>query len=40
MPRRGLFGVAPYVLLLIGGLILVMAFPIIALWLPGTMHYR
>jgi len=29
-----------YVLLLIGGLALVMFFPGLALWLPGTMHYR
>ena len=33
-------GVAPYVLLLIGGLALVMLFPAIALWLPGTMNFR
>ena len=33
-------GVAPYVLLLIGGLVLVMLFPSIALWLPGTMSFR
>jgi C4-dicarboxylate transporter, DctM subunit len=33
-------GVAPYVLLLIGGLALVMLFPAIALWLPGTMQFR
>jgi C4-dicarboxylate transporter DctM subunit len=33
-------GVAPYVLLLIGGLVLVMLFPSIALWLPGTMNFR
>jgi C4-dicarboxylate transporter DctM subunit len=33
-------GVAPYVLLLILGLGLVMAFPTIALWLPGTMNFR
>jgi C4-dicarboxylate transporter DctM subunit len=38
--REIIIGVAPYVLLLIGGLALVMAFPPIALWLPGTMHYR
>jgi C4-dicarboxylate transporter, DctM subunit len=33
-------GVAPYVLLLIGGLALVMFFPAIALWLPGTMNFH
>ena len=33
-------GVAPYVVLLIVGLGLVMAFPAIALWLPGTMNFR
>jgi C4-dicarboxylate transporter DctM subunit len=33
-------GVAPYVVLLIGGLALVMFFPSIALWLPGTMQYK
>jgi C4-dicarboxylate transporter, DctM subunit len=33
-------GVAPYVVLLIAGLALVMVFPIIAMWLPGTMQYR
>ncbi|HET8876552.1 MAG TPA: TRAP transporter large permease [Casimicrobiaceae bacterium] len=33
-------GVAPYVLLLIVGLALVMVFPAIALWLPGTMNFR
>ena len=33
-------GVAPYVLLLIAGLALVMVFPAIALWLPGTMNFR
>jgi C4-dicarboxylate transporter, DctM subunit len=33
-------GVAPYVLLLIAGLALVMLFPAIALWLPGTMNFR
>jgi C4-dicarboxylate transporter DctM subunit len=38
--REIIIGVAPYVVLLIGGLALVMAFPPIALWLPGTMHYR
>lgn len=35
-----IMGIAPYVLLLILGLGLVMAFPGIALWLPGTMSYR
>jgi len=33
-------GVAPYVALLILGLALVMFFPQIALWLPGTMQYK
>jgi C4-dicarboxylate transporter DctM subunit len=33
-------GVAPYVGLLILGLALVMFFPQIALWLPGTMQYK
>ncbi len=33
-------GVAPYVGLLIAGLALVMFFPQIALWLPGTMRYQ
>jgi C4-dicarboxylate transporter DctM subunit len=33
-------GVAPYVLLLVLGLGLVLAFPSIALWLPGTMNYK
>jgi C4-dicarboxylate transporter, DctM subunit len=33
-------GVGPYVLLLIFGLALVMFFPAIALWLPGTMNFR
>ena len=33
-------GVAPYVALLIFGLALVMFFPPIALWLPGTMQYK
>jgi C4-dicarboxylate transporter DctM subunit len=33
-------GVAPYVLLLIGGMALVLFFPSIALWLPGTMNYK
>lgn len=33
-------GVTPYVLLLILGLALVLFFPAIALWLPGTMQYK
>lgn len=33
-------GVTPYVLLLILGLALVLFFPAIALWLPGTMQYN
>jgi C4-dicarboxylate transporter DctM subunit len=33
-------GVAPYVVLLIVGLGLVMLLPSIALWLPGTMNFR
>jgi len=33
-------GVTPYVGLLIFGLVLVMFFPEIALWLPGTMQYK
>ena len=33
-------GVMPYVALLILGLALVMFFPSIALWLPGTMQYK
>lgn len=33
-------GILPYVVLLLVGLGLVMAFPHIALWLPGTMAYR
>lgn len=33
-------GVASYVALLILGLALVMFFPAIALWLPGTMQYK
>ncbi len=33
-------GVVPYVALLILGLALVMFFPQIALWLPGTMQYK
>ncbi|MBI5909583.1 MAG: TRAP transporter large permease subunit [Betaproteobacteria bacterium] len=35
-----IIGVAPYVLLLILGLALVMAFPGLALWLPSTMAYK
>jgi C4-dicarboxylate transporter DctM subunit len=38
--REIIAGVAPYVLLLILGLGLVMLFPSIALWLPGTMNFR
>ncbi|MCC7326289.1 MAG: TRAP transporter large permease [Burkholderiales bacterium] len=38
--RDIIVGVAPYVGLLLLGLALVMLFPQIALWLPGTMHYR
>ncbi|HQU48274.1 MAG TPA: TRAP transporter large permease subunit [Casimicrobiaceae bacterium] len=33
-------GVLPYVVLLVVGLALVLAFPSIALWLPGTMRYQ
>lgn len=33
-------GVGPYVLLLIAGLALVPFFPVIALWLPGSMNFR
>jgi C4-dicarboxylate transporter DctM subunit len=33
-------GVAPYVLLLIAGLFVVMLVPGLALWLPGTMNFR
>lgn len=33
-------GVAPYVVLVIFGLALVMFFPAIALWLSGTMNFR
>jgi C4-dicarboxylate transporter DctM subunit len=33
-------GVAPYVVLLILGLAIVMFFPALALWLPGTMNFR
>lgn len=35
-----IMGVVPYVLLLILGLALVMFFPAIAMWLPGTMQYK
>jgi C4-dicarboxylate transporter, DctM subunit len=35
-----IMGVLPYVILLIAGLGLVIAFPQIALWLPGTMSYQ
>ncbi len=35
-----IMGVAPYVLLLVAGLALVMFFPQIAMWLPGTMNYK
>jgi C4-dicarboxylate transporter DctM subunit len=35
-----IIGVLPYVALLIIGLALVMFFPPIALWLPGTMQYK
>ena len=35
-----ILGVTPYVVLLIAGLGLVLAFPQIALWLPGTMNYK
>lgn len=35
-----IMGVVPYVLLLILGLALMMFFPAIALWLPGTMQYK
>ncbi len=38
--REIIVGVAPYVGLLLFGLALVMMFPQIALWLPGTMNYR
>lgn len=33
-------GIAPYVVLLLLGLALVMLFPAIALWLPGTMNFH
>ncbi len=35
-----IMGVAPYVVLIVLGLALVMFFPSIALWLPGTMQYK
>jgi C4-dicarboxylate transporter DctM subunit len=35
-----IMGVAPYVLLIIVGLALVLFVPSIALWLPGTMQYK
>jgi C4-dicarboxylate transporter, DctM subunit len=35
-----IMGILPYVVLLVVGLGLAMAFPQIALWLPGTMAYR
>jgi C4-dicarboxylate transporter DctM subunit len=35
-----IMGILPYVILLIAGLGLVMAFPQIALWLPSTMSYQ
>jgi C4-dicarboxylate transporter DctM subunit len=38
--REIIVGVAPYVVLLIVGLGLVILFPAIALWLPGTMNFR
>ena len=38
--REIIVGVAPYVGLLLFGLALVMMFPQIALWLPGTMNYK
>lgn len=38
--REIIVGVAPYVGLLLLGLALVIAFPPIALWLPGTMNYK
>lgn len=34
-----IIGVVPYIVLLLAGLTLVMLFPSIALWLPGTMRY-
>jgi C4-dicarboxylate transporter DctM subunit len=38
--REIIRGAAPYVLLMIGAMALVMAWPQIALWLPGTMIDR
>jgi C4-dicarboxylate transporter DctM subunit len=38
--REVIAGVAPYVALLILGLALVLFFPAIALWLPGTMQFK
>ncbi len=38
--RDIIVGVTPYVGLLLAGLALVAFFPQIALWLPGTMHYK
>ncbi len=38
--REIIIGVAPYVGLMLFGLALVMFFPQIALWLPGTMNYK
>ncbi|MEP7276412.1 MAG: TRAP transporter large permease [Betaproteobacteria bacterium] len=38
--REIVMGVVPYVLILIAGLLLVMTFPQIAMWLPGTMRYQ
>ncbi|MEP7206817.1 MAG: TRAP transporter large permease [Casimicrobiaceae bacterium] len=35
-----IMGVAPYVVLILIGLALVLFFPAIALWLPGTMQYK
>ncbi len=38
--REIIAGVTPYVLLLVAGLALLLLFPPIALWLPGTMSYK
>jgi len=38
--RDIIIGIVPYVGLLILGLALVLFFPQIALWLPGTMQYK
>ena len=38
--REVIAGVVPYVALLVLGLALVLVFPPIALWLPGTMNYK